>query len=151
MGGAVGAVRLTSTAAGAVRGVVWGVAATVMMGLVSSSYHGPKVGEGYKLTWLTYGVPTGALIGALVGAVIARWMSCRSSNSGAASYPAGRLTLKPTTDAVELFGRMSIMNSANVDEFGTKMGELWKPFISSPRCFATNNRTTKWINRSRPR
>jgi hypothetical protein len=82
MGGPVGAVRLNKTAAGAVRGVLWGVAATVLMGLVSSCEYGPKVGEGHKLIWLIYGVPSGALIGAFFGAVIARWMSYHSADSG---------------------------------------------------------------------
>jgi hypothetical protein len=86
---AAGAVRLNKAAAGAVRGVLWGVAATVMMGLVSSCEYGPKVGEGHKLNWLIYGVPSGALIGAFFGAVIARWMSYHSADSG----EGGRATL----------------------------------------------------------
>jgi hypothetical protein len=78
MGGPVGAVQLNRTVAGAARGALCGVAAMVMMGLASASYYGPKAGEAHKLTWLIYGVPSGALIGAFVGAIIAQGMSGNS-------------------------------------------------------------------------
>ena len=71
IGGSIGAVRLNRIATGVIRGVLWAVAATVFVGLVSSSTYSPKLAEAHKVVWLFYGIPIGVVIGAITGAFLA--------------------------------------------------------------------------------
>ncbi|WP_337177139.1 hypothetical protein [Paludisphaera sp.] len=70
--GLAGSARLNRFGSGGARGALWGVAATAVLGLLSSSFHQPKEVEEHKARWARFGLPIGALIGALVGVALTR-------------------------------------------------------------------------------
>lgn len=67
-----GSARLNRCVSGGARGALWGVAATAVLGLISSSFYQPKEVEEHKARWVRFGLPCGALIGALIGVALTR-------------------------------------------------------------------------------